>query len=399
MLLVTEILQLSRGCGSPDQSARASKHRFGEVGAPAVAVWNCVSHCNMTCPHCYAAAVGRPSPDDLTTEQATAMIDALADGGVKVLIASGGEPLLRRDLFMLLEHARDRGLSTHLSSNGVLLRPAIAEHLARVGVQYVGISIDGTPDWNDAWRGMRDGHRLAVEGLRAARGAGMRTGLRCTLTRKNADMLGELLNLARGLPVDRFYVSHLIYSGRASMITGDDLSPPESRALLHALFELAAALVEAGDPLAVVTGGNDAGGPLLVRWVAERYGADAASQALRLLLRRGGNSAGERMICVDAQGLVYPDQFWRTAPVGDLRTDTLATVLAHPLLAQLRRRDTLLEGRCADCAWKPACRGSHRERAIASGLGTWGPDPACVLRDDELHHTLPPDDRHIGVTP
>jgi len=394
MLMVSDLLEVARSSQGSEALRSRSPLRFGkQEGQAPVVVWNVNRVCNMTCPHCYAAARpvgnGQSAPtsfeaSDLSTEEGRTLLEALAANGVRVVIFSGGEPLLREDLFELIVHAKSLGLSAHLSSNGSLIDPATAERLRQVGVGYVGVSIDGLPAYNDAYRGMEGGYGKALAGLRNARGAGLRTGMRMTLTRENGSHLGPLLELAREEGFDRFYVSHLVYSGRAARLTGEDLAPGESRALLLDLFARAEALLEVGEPLRIVTGANDSDGPLLLGWVASRHGAQAAERVEALLLKRGGNSAGEGMVNIDARGKVHPDQFWQRAVLGDVRRHDWAAIMAHPLREQLARRVEWLEGRCAQCRFKPLCRGSHRERALSVTGSIQGSDPACVMTDAEI---------------
>jgi len=347
-------------------------------------IWNVCMHCNMSCPHCYAAAVSQPSPADLSREEALGLIDQLAACGVRVVIFSGGEPLLRGDLFDLLAHARERGISPQLSTNGVLIDDDVARRLAERGVGYVGVSIDGLPRFNDAYRGLAGGYAAALEGLRRAKQAGLRTGLRMTITGRNAAQLGEMLDVAAAVEADRFYVSHLVYSGRGYHVSGDDLRRSEARAALRYLFERAAAQLAAGSGPRIVTGSNDSDGPFLLRWVEQRFGAVAAASVRELLLERGGNSAGERILNIDSSGRVHPDQFWRAAVLGDVRKQSFASILEHPLRERLRNRLDHLKGRCAACSERDLCRGSHRERALASQRDAWAADPACVMEDAEI---------------
>jgi radical SAM protein with 4Fe4S-binding SPASM domain len=303
---------------------------------------------------------------------------------VRIVIFSGGEPLLRPDLLDLVAHARRAGIAPQLSTNGVFIDEEAAQRLAEAGVAYVGVSIDGIPAFNDAYRGMEGGYAAACRGLRLAKRAGMRTGLRMTLTRRNADQLAEMGRLASDLDADRFYVSHLLYSGRGRRMAAEDLSRVEARAVLHSLFESAESLLDRGAPTRVVTGSNDSDGPLLLRWIEWRYGSAAALQVRALLLERRGHSAGEKILNIDHRGHVHPDQFWREETLGDVRKEGFESILAHPLRALLADRLEHLTGRCGACRYRRLCRGSHRERAIAFHGERWAPDPACVLEDAEI---------------
>ena len=383
MLEVTDLLKVA--IEKVPQQSCTSQARYGAVGdAPPVVVWNVCGHCNLRCPHCYAAAGLRPTRTDLSTKEALGLIDDLAGVGVRAVIFSGGEPLLRPDLFVLIARARDRGLKPLLSSNGVLLDAACARALARTGVRYVGVSLDGLAALNDAYRGMKGAFAQAVRGIGHAMDAGLEVGIRLTLTSHSAGQVEPLLALAVRLGVHRFYLSHLLYSGRGQSMVPHDLKRAESRVLLFRLFDTAERLLDAGSTLSIVTGGNDSDGPLFLLWLRAKHGESAASRAHEILLRRGGNSAGERIFAIDANGRVHPDQFWQAAELGDVRRQAMSEILVHPLRSLLRERENHLEGRCRVCIVKPLCRGSHRERALVQSGALWASDPACVMSDAEI---------------
>ncbi len=385
MLTVSDYIEVARRPQLAERVVQNAAGRFdrAESRAPVI-VWNVCRHCNMTCPHCYAAATDKPSRRRLTTDQALALLHELADCGVKVLIFSGGEPLLREDLFELIEFANKLGMSTHLSTNGVLIDPDTARRLKDTGIGYVGVSIDGLAEFNDTYRGLEDGFARAVAGLKKAGEAGMKTGLRITLTRKNLDQLAPLIDEARRIPVDRFYVSHLLYSGRGVTMEDADLRPEQTRQTLLWLFETADELLDEPDAPRFVTGGNDSDGPLLLRWLEGRYGRQASQPVRRLLELRGGNSAGEGILNIDHLGRVHPDQFWRQETLGRVQDQSFKEILGHPLRHELCDRLAKLHGRCAACVYATICRGSHRERALAHFGDRWAADPACVMTDAEI---------------
>ena len=385
MLPVSDLIEVARERVSGAELRAEAPRRFGGSGDHApVMIWNVCMHCNMSCPHCYAAAVSEPSPSDLSLAEGLDLIDQMADCGVQVVIFSGGEPLLRPDVLELISHAREVGIAPQLSTNGSLIDADMAARIAAAGVQYVGISIDGLEKFNDEYRGLEGGFELARSGLRNAKAAGMRTGLRMTLTSRNVHELDAMIAVAKADAVDRFYVSHLVYSGRGYHVSGDDLTREAARAALERLFERAEALLIADSGPRIVTGSNDSDGPFLLRWIAQRFGDDAMASVRDLLLERGGNSAGERILNVDSRGRVHPDQFWRAAVLGDVRKQRFADILEHPLRAELRDRLDHLEGRCGVCSERALCRGSHRERALARYRNRWAPDPACVMEDAEI---------------
>ena len=385
MLEITHLLKIATGqAGAGAWRSRAPLRYEPVNAAPPVVVWNVCRHCNLHCPHCYSSASTRPSQYDLSTPEALRLLDDMAGVGVRVVIFSGGEPLLRSDVFDLMARARDLGLEPMLSSNGVLLDGASVRKLANAGTRYVGVSLDGLADQNDVYRGLEGAFASAVQGLRHAMDAGLRVGIRLTLTRESEGQLEPLLAFADRLGVHRFYVSHLLPSGRGLGLADRDLAPAESRDLLEKLFTLAERLYETNSSLSLITGGNDSDGPFFLQWLEARHGPETSSRARTALLDRGGNSAGERILAIDANGRVHPDQFWQSAELGSVRAQPMAEILTHPLRAQLRDREKHLRGRCAECVFKSICRGSHRERAQVRFGDMWAPDPACVMTDAEI---------------
>jgi radical SAM protein with 4Fe4S-binding SPASM domain len=386
MLIVNDLLTLARDRQTIGEITSKNATRFAEKRRrPPVVVWNICHHCNMTCPHCYASAGPKKSLNELSTAQAFDVIDKMAQIKVPVLVISGGEPLLREDVFELITRARQAGIVVTLSSNGTLITQDIAQKLADHEVTYVGVSIDGLPEFNDAYRGLEHGFERALAGLRHCNAVGIRTGLRMTVTRRNHAYLPQMLELCRSEKIRRFYLSHLVYAGRAKKLIREDLNQDECRGNLDWFFRETLRELERGpgESVQMVTGGNDSDGPYLLDFVNREFGREAAQRVLAALLIRGGNSAGEGMINIDHRGEVRPDQFWIEGSLGNITQSTLADIMEHPLLEDLRNRANLLQGHCANCQHLAICRGSHRERALAAHGYLWAHDPACVLLPHE----------------
>ncbi|MBI3394802.1 MAG: radical SAM protein [Spirochaetia bacterium] len=369
-----------------------------QANPPPVVIWNVTNTCNMACPHCYSTAKRAVSADELSHEDALQLVDDLAAAGIRVLIFSGGEPLLRPDLFDLIQKANEQGIHCQLSTNGVLIDPAAAGRLKSAGVRYVGVSIDGLPDVNDTYRGLDGAYERALDGIRNSMRAGINAGLRITVSRINVSHVDSLLELCIKENIQRFYVSHLVYSGRGAGFSRNDLSPDEARAFVTHLFDRALELVERRSPVRIVTGGNDSDGVLLLLYVMQRYGEAATARLQTLLARRGGNSAGEKVINIDHKGNVHPDQFWRSVSMGNVKEDSLLSILKSPLVETLRNRTRYLKGKCASCAALPLCRGSHRERAEAAFGDIWAEDPSCILTDQDQNILAARENAAAGAT-
>jgi len=351
-----------------------------------ICVWNSTKACNLRCIHCYYTAQAQPDPDELTTSEAKAMIDDLAAFGVPVLLFSGGEPLLRADLFELGAYAVAQGLRTVISTNGTLITGAIAARIKDAGFAYVGISLDGIGETNDHFRGARGAFNAALGGIRACTEAGVRTGLRLTLNRHNYQDLDGIFDLLETENIPRACFYHLVYAGRGARIQKDDLSLAESRDAVDLIFDRTERLNQNGVDIEILTVDNHTDAPYLLRRVQERQ-PERADEVLQLLSWNGGNASGIGISSVDHRGDVHADQFWqhyrfgnvRQRPFGEIWTDTSDT-----LMAGLKNRKPHLKGRCADCQYLDLCNGNFRVRAEAVYGDVWAPDPACYLTDEEI---------------
>ncbi len=368
-------------------SAQLPSHllQFAKDKKPIV-VWNITQRCNLKCKHCYAA--GNPDiSQELSTAEAKKAIDGFADFGCPVVLFSGGEPFLRADVMELAAYARQKGLRVVFSTNGTLITPELAKEIKALGVSYVGISIDGTPATHDAFRGVEGAYARSLAAIRACRDAGVKVGLRVTLTRANAQELPAIFKLMREERIPRICLYHLVYTGRGANLRVNDLSHEETRQALETIINETKASFDAGMPLEVLTVDNHADAPYLwMRMVQE--GHPRAEDVLTLLRMNGGNSSGHGLSCVSWDGTVYPDQFWRHHPVGNVREKSFGEIWGNPpegsLLAQLREKPKHVTGRCKSCRFLALCGGNFRARGEAATGDLWGEDPACYLSDDEI---------------
>jgi len=377
-------------CGSRE---RSDALRYGEAvarpsaGAPRpIVVWNCTRACNLRCVHCYSASTGPAGKKELSTDAGLAMLQDLARFGVPVVLFSGGEPLMRQDLFTLIRRAAELGIRPILSTNGTLIDCRVAERLREAGTRYVGVSLDGLRETNDAFRAVEGAFDRALAGIRHSREAGIKVGLRFSMTRRNAAEIGDVFDLVRdeGLPRVCFY--HLVYTGRGSLLVREDLDHEATRRAVDLIIDRTAGMHAGGHRAEVLTVDNHTDGPYLyLRMVREKH--PRAEEALRLLRRNGGNASGSRIASIGWDGEVYPDQFWRQKSLGNIAERTFGEIWSDgtdPLLAALRNRRAHLKGRCAQCRFLDLCGGNFRARAEAVTGDPWAPDPACYLTDDEI---------------
>jgi len=352
-----------------------------------VVVWTSTRSCNLHCAHCYTDSHDRPYSGELTTDEALAMVDDLAGLGSPVLLISGGEPLRRHDLLTVAAHARERGMRVVISTNGTLLTDERARQFAAVGVSYVGISIDGRPETHDRFRGMRGAFEASMRGIEACQRHGLKVGLRFTLTRANQADLPWLFELMEQRGVPRLCIYHLAPTGRGVRLKGFAPTAAETRAALDLIFERTQELADRGLEPEVLTADNHCDAAYLSLHLA-RTDPKRAESVHQLLAWNGGNSSGQAIACIDADGNVYPDQFWRWRALGNIRERPFSSIYRDDppeLVRQLRDRTALLPARCRRCAFLDVCNGNFRSRAESTTGDTWGMDPLCYLSEDEVN--------------
>lgn len=350
-----------------------------------VVVWNVTSRCNLKCEHCYAA-VSSPQPE-LDGEQARAVIDDLAAFGVPVVLFSGGEPFVRPDIFELAEYAASKGLRVVFSTNGTLIDDAAADRIARIGVSYVGISMDGMERVHDSFRGVPGAFAASVDAIRRCRDRGIKVGLRVTITGGNVDEIPAIFDFMERERIPRICLYHLVYCGRGAEIMDIDLDSERRRKTVRYIMDRTKKMHENGFPAEVLTVDNHCDGPFLYLQM-KADGDPRAEEVWKLLQMNGGNSTGLGIACIGWDGTVYPDQFWRNHPLGNVLERPFSEIWGNPpegsLLAQLRTRKSLLQGRCTRCRFLNICNGNFRARAEAASGSMWGDDPACYLADEEI---------------
>lgn len=360
-------------------------HQRPQAMGPVV-VWNSTRVCNLKCKHCYASAVTRPDPDELTTAEARRLIDDLAEARVPVLLFSGGEPLLRPDFYELAAYARERGLRPVISTNGTLITREVAWRLKKLGVGYVGVSIDGIRETNDRIRGYDGAFEAALEGIRHCVAIGQRVGLRFTITRYNYREIETIFDLIEREQVNRVCFYHLVYAGRGSRLREQDLTPQEKRDVLDLIYRRTADLCARGLEKEILTVDNHADAVYIYLKLRKEDPARAAT-VWEWLRKSGGNRSGIAIGAVDWYGNVHPDQFTMNHTLGNVRERKFGEIwhdTTHPIVAGLKNRKPLLRGRCARCRWLAICNGNFRPRAEAVTGDFWASDPACYLTDAEI---------------
>jgi 12,18-didecarboxysiroheme deacetylase len=351
-----------------------------------VVVWNVTRRCNLKCIHCYAHAKNIAFDNELTTEQGKELIKDLAGFGSPVMLFSGGEPLVRKDLPQLAAYAVEKGMRAVISTNGTLITPSMARTLKEIGLSYVGISLDGMEEINDRFRGVKGAFNSALAGIKNSQDAGIKVGLRFTVNKFNVDEIPKIFRLLEEMDIPRVCFYHLVYAGRGSELVKEDLTHEGTRKAVDLIIDETKRLFDKGKPKEVLTVDNHADGPYVyLRLLKED--PQRAKDVLELLQWNEGNNSGRGIGCVSWDGEVHADQFWRHHSFGNVKDRPFSEIwmdTSEALMGKLKEKKAHVTGRCASCRWLDVCGGNFRVRAEAVTGDVWAPDPACYLTDEEI---------------
>ncbi|MGY0287267.1 MAG: radical SAM protein [Candidatus Methanodesulfokora washburnensis] len=353
-----------RGFGSVSFRIKGKeKSKFSSRERPVIA-WNITGMCNMRCKHCYISA---PMNKELDRETALRLIEEMGEIRIPLVILTGGEPFLRKDLLEIVEKLREKDVKVAISTNGTLINEEIAGKLADK-VEYVGVSLDSSnEDWHDEFRGVKGAFREALKGIRNLISAGIPTGLRMTLTRLNVDSVPSYIDLALSLGVSRVVFYHLSATGRAKELADWYMTKDQYFRFMDYIIEIAKTVdMEIETTMAPFDG----------IYVAYKIAKD--KEEFRKLLNFV-RSDGIASIYPD--GEVHPNQFMDFISLGNVRKEKLSETLGRGFHVELNGP------KCSKCPFKSWCNGGDRARAFYfSGID--GDDPQCFLDVETIGNLL-----------
>jgi len=355
------------------------------LSAPFLVVWDFTHKCNLACKHCYSNS-GAVQEEELTTQQALAVVDQLADAGVTALAFSGGEPLTRKDFFEVARHASDRGLYVSLASNGTLLTKENVQKIKEAKVNYIDVSIDGaSAKTHDEFRGVPGTFDKALAGLKNCVEVDLCVCIATTVGKNNMAELPAIIDLAEEIHAERFTYFNFIPTGRGKAHADQDLSPQEREKVLRYLLNR----MSAGCKTTIL-----ATAPQLARVALQCQGASGTGEVTMSLAHMqtvkvtkkavplgafiGGCGAGRLYCSLSPQGDVHPCVFL-PVNVGNLKTEKFQDIwLKAPLFNTFRNRANL-KGSCGKCDYKYICGGCRARSAAYHNGDMLNGDPGCIM--------------------
>lgn len=360
--------------------ARLAEADFDQ--APFTIAWELTRACAFACRHCRAEAQPRRDPRELATAEAFLLIDEIKEFGDPILVITGGDPMMRRDLFEILAYAVERGLRTSLTPTTTRL--VTREALARsrdVGVRRIAISIDGpTAGVHDAFRGFRGSFELALGIARNALDVGLSLQVNTTVSKHNVGLLDAMAELVATLDAVQWSLFFLVPTGRAGI--EDMISPEEHERAFHSLYELSrqasfdvkATAAPAYRRVVIEREGGKNGAverrpPVTVVGAGYRY-QDGLQRPAQ------GVNDGKGFCFISHTGEVCPSGFLPLS-AGNVRERPVTEIYRRARLFRELRDPTLLTGKCGRCPYRVVCGGS-RARAYALTGDYLAEDPSCV---------------------
>jgi len=366
-----------------------SIHEYGltvpqKFHMPLMIVWNFTQACNLKCVHCYQDACSRPLPDELDLEQKLKVVDEMGREYVPFLALAGGEPLMGRNFWEVLERCRQWGIHVTIASNGTVLTPDVTARLVEHGVKYVEVSLDSVdPDKHDAFRGIPGAWRRTIDGIRtAAATPGLRVGLAACISRMNFEEADRLIQLAVDMGCSTFVHFNYIPVGRGVRNDIHDLDPGQREQLLQVLerrlqrkeisiMSTAPQFGRACFMYADVEG----------RMALGHAGSGPGSKTRVLAKYIGGCGAARCYCSLQPNGDITPCVYIPHRVVGNVTHQSIREIWqTNAYFDKLTDRSNLGD-HCGACDYRPVC-GGCRARADAYTGDILAGDPGCILNQD-----------------
>ncbi|HOJ20593.1 MAG TPA: radical SAM protein [Armatimonadota bacterium] len=324
--------------------------------------WETTAGCNLECIHCRRLEVARERMrDDLSTEEALALVESIARAGKPILVLSGGEPLLRPDLFTVARHAVGQGLVVSMASNGTLITPQVAGQVRDAGIRRVSISIDGADAaTHDTFRALPGSFDAALRGLGYLRDAGVEVQINTTIARHNAEQLAGIYELARTVGAVAFHAFMLVPVGCGVQIADDQmLSPARYEEILNEFYDLS----RRGELQLKATCAPHYYRIARQRARAEGIAPSGPREGMAAMTR--GCLAGTAVCFVSHKGQVFPCGYL-PVEAGNVRTRDFAEIWRESPLFRTLREDAL-GGKCGACEYRTVCGGCRARAYYATG--------------------------------
>lgn len=332
--------------------------------------WEISQACNLECEHCRASAQSVSSPLELDTDKAKRIISQIASFSNPILVFSGGEPLLREDIYELIQYANAAGLRTAVATNATLITKEVASRLKQSAVAMAAISVYG-PDAvsHDRFCGNDGAFEKTLEGLKNLKEVGIPFQINTTITQKNLFLVDDIGHFALKQGAVAYHVFFLVPTGRGKQIEGDEISPEEYEEAFNHLYDLQVNL-----PIRI----KATCAPHYYRVLRQRNALKKEEKHFKpdnFHTITKGCLVGQGVCFISYKGEVFGCGYLPIA-AGDLKTEDMKKIWCESELFNILRDDSKLEGKCGVCEYKKVCSGC-RARAYAATGNYLEEEPCC----------------------
>ncbi len=346
-------------------------HGKAKEAIPRLVAWETTRNCNLSCIHCRASATNGPYKGELDTEKGMTLLEQIAKVGKPIVILTGGEPLLREDIFDLAKHGDSLGLRMVMAPNGTLITRESAKKMARSGIKRISASIDGaTKEFHDKFRGVDGAYEAALEGIEYIKAAGIDFQINTTITKSNIDQIPAILKLAEKLGAAAHHIFLLVPTGRGKYIVDQEINALEYESTLNWFYdqrEKTSLQLKATCAPHYYR---------ILRQRAKKEGKTVTFKTHGLDAVTRGCLAGTGFCFISHTGIVQPCGYTDVI-CGDITKQTFEEIWNDsPVFKQLREFNNL-EGKCGICEYKAVC-GGCRARAFEATGNYMAEEPLCT---------------------
>lgn len=343
----------------------------GGVQPPRMIAWEITRACNLACVHCRASAITEVSPGEWTTQQAYGLIDDIVSFSEPVIILTGGEPLLRDDVFDIARYGSDKGLRMVMGTNGILITPQVAGKMKDSGIQRATVSLDGaTRESHEDFRKVPGCFDLAIAGIKNLQVAGIGTQINTTITKRNLHDLDAMLDTVKDLGIDAWHIFLLVPTGRGKEIEADEIPPQEYENVLNWFYDKKK---EVNINLKATCAPHYY---RIMRQRAKEEGQKVTFETFGLDAVTRGCLGGTGFCFISNIGEVYPCGYL-PALAGNVMETSFKDVWYNSKVFNDLRDMGKLKGKCGACEYRKVC-GGCRARAYAQTGDYLDAEPYCI---------------------
>ena len=337
--------------------------------------WETTRNCNLSCKHCRASATMGPYDEELDTQAALRLMEQIAQVGKPIVILTGGEALLRPDIFEIAEFGTAKGLKMVMSPNGTLITAEIAQKMMDTGIRRISISLDGAdPKVHDTFRGVPGAFKGALDGIKQAKAAGIEFQINTTITKANLDQIPKILKLAEDLGAVAHHIFLLVPTGRGKYIVDQAIDAKEYEETLNWFYdqrEKTSLQLKATCAPHYYR---------ILRQRARQEGKTVTFQSHGLDAVTRGCLAGTGFCFISHRGIVQPCGFLHL-PCGDVTQTSFAEIWKNSKEFASLRDVNQLKGKCGICKYRKVC-GGCRARAFEGTGDFLTAEPLCLYQPD-----------------